>query len=553
MKKLLSLLILLCLEKNLHAQYIYTIKADSVKITNSCDTAELIIENHTQTVPGFLYNKGRGRTEFRRGMIKINDSIYVIGGDTMRMNPWLQGGNRFGTVGKFGTLDDNPIDYYTNNTFRGRWATNGNFVIGSSVDEGNKFQIRGTAGIAINPDLSRPGDRILIGGALNTTDGQNALFRTSINNGASYKNVLVERDGGIGLGTGAPFNWNVGDPLVRCSLDGQLSFMSKALYFGNTPGPWNASSLVTEVSDTSEWRYREYGYPSGANHYYFGTRLYGSKDDNVRASLWISGRTLNFLSGAVDAEAMRITESQNVLIGKTIDDGRKLQVDGSGIFRDQLYVGNNNYVIGMNSHHGNGYSSGVDASVISFGNAYATIGVNKQNFGSIPANSLILGGVSPGSVITTTDYYGNPTFVSMATGQVVINGGYSGIKNAYGNDVNANSFALDIKGALGTGAGNPGDIRFWTGKSLASGNTVHDMVERWYIKGGTGYLSNSTQPTSMVDITGANGYSQLRLRQSYTPTATSDSHGDIGDFSWDNNFFYIKTTEGWKRSALSTF
>src|SRR3954470_9818836 len=97
MKRILFLLALLCLEKSLHAQYIYTIKADSVKITNSCDTAELILENHTQTVPGFLYNKGRGRTEFRRGVIKISDSVYVIGADTIKtMLPglaWLLNGN----------------------------------------------------------------------------------------------------------------------------------------------------------------------------------------------------------------------------------------------------------------------------------------------------------------------------------------------------------------------------------------------------------------------------------------------------------------------------
>jgi hypothetical protein len=74
MKKLLFLLTLLCLEKALQAQtrppYVYTIKADSVKITNSCDTAELIIENHTQNVSGFLFNKGRGRTEFRTVMLE---------------------------------------------------------------------------------------------------------------------------------------------------------------------------------------------------------------------------------------------------------------------------------------------------------------------------------------------------------------------------------------------------------------------------------------------------------------------------------------------------
>ena len=131
MKKILFLLTLLCFEKALHAQqpYVYTIKADSVKITNTCDTAELIIENHTQTVPGFLFNKGRGRTEFRRGLLKITDSLYIVGGDTLRLNPWLQGGNRFGTTGVLGTLDNNHIDFYTNALQRGRWTNNGNLIV----------------------------------------------------------------------------------------------------------------------------------------------------------------------------------------------------------------------------------------------------------------------------------------------------------------------------------------------------------------------------------------------------------------------------------------
>src|SRR3954465_8535196 len=100
MKRILFLLALLCLEKGLHAQQIYTINADSVKITNHCDTAELIIENHTQTVPGFLFNKGRGRTEFRKVLQKINDSLYMLGPDTLAVqpHPWVQGGNSFGTT-----------------------------------------------------------------------------------------------------------------------------------------------------------------------------------------------------------------------------------------------------------------------------------------------------------------------------------------------------------------------------------------------------------------------------------------------------------------------
>jgi hypothetical protein len=97
MKKILFLLILLCIEKSIHAQYVYTIKADSVKITNSCDTAELIIENHTQAVPGFLFNKGRGRTEFRRPLLRISDSLYLVGADSLKFpRAWLQGGNVWG-------------------------------------------------------------------------------------------------------------------------------------------------------------------------------------------------------------------------------------------------------------------------------------------------------------------------------------------------------------------------------------------------------------------------------------------------------------------------
>jgi len=143
MKRILFLLILLCLENTLHAQYIYTIKADSVKITNTCDTAELIIENHTQTISGCLFNKGRGRTEFRRMLQKINDNLYLIGADTLKLNAWVQGGNTWGTTGVFGTMDNNPIDIYTNNTVRGRWTNSGNLLIGTTTDDIYKLNVSG--------------------------------------------------------------------------------------------------------------------------------------------------------------------------------------------------------------------------------------------------------------------------------------------------------------------------------------------------------------------------------------------------------------------------
>jgi len=93
MRQLILILLLLTIFDRLPAQYVYTIRADSVKITN-CDSAELIIENHTQGIPGFLFNTGNGRTQFRRALVALSDSTYLIGADTLKLGPqyWAANG-----------------------------------------------------------------------------------------------------------------------------------------------------------------------------------------------------------------------------------------------------------------------------------------------------------------------------------------------------------------------------------------------------------------------------------------------------------------------------
>ncbi|EMR75363.1 hemagglutinin-like protein [Thermoplasmatales archaeon SCGC AB-540-F20] len=39
----------------------------------------------------------------------------------------------------------------------------------------------------------------------------------------------------------------------------------------------------------------------------------------------------------------------------------------------------------------------------------------------------------------------------------------------------------------------------------------------------------------------------------FTPTGTSDSNGNVGDTAWDDNYYYVKTPDGWKRAALETW
>ncbi|NML38416.1 tail fiber domain-containing protein [Chitinophaga sp. G-6-1-13] len=91
MKRLWLLLLLFAgWTTTLRAQQTYQIRADSVRIYSACDTAELIIENHTQRVPGFLFNKGNGRTEFRKLQLKTLGAnlLSIIGQDTVDLSPW---------------------------------------------------------------------------------------------------------------------------------------------------------------------------------------------------------------------------------------------------------------------------------------------------------------------------------------------------------------------------------------------------------------------------------------------------------------------------------
>lgn len=81
------------------AQHVYSIRADSVRIYNVCDTAELIIENRTQDTIGYLYNKGAGRTEFKKvRLLKLpGNRIAIPGQDTIDLSD-------FKTSGKIDTI-----------------------------------------------------------------------------------------------------------------------------------------------------------------------------------------------------------------------------------------------------------------------------------------------------------------------------------------------------------------------------------------------------------------------------------------------------------------
>lgn len=138
MKRVFLFLIIIFGVSKAHAQFVHKIKADSVLITNDSCTAELNLENGTRHINGFLYNKGNGRTEFRR-VSKINDSTILFGNDTITIrgagSGWLLTGNAGTTPANnyIGTFDKQPLAIRTDNVERLRVDTNGNIGIGTTT------------------------------------------------------------------------------------------------------------------------------------------------------------------------------------------------------------------------------------------------------------------------------------------------------------------------------------------------------------------------------------------------------------------------------------
>jgi hypothetical protein len=112
-----------------------------------------------------------------------------------------------------------------------------------------------------------------------------------------------------------------------------------------------------------------------------------------------------------------------------------------------------------------------------------------------------------------------------------------------------------IDGAKGTGTGLGGDIVFRVSPAGSSGSQQNNQIEALRVKqNGNIYvgLNVGDAGTSKLDIAGI-GYNQLRLRTSYTPTNSADVNGNVGDVAWDDSHIYIKTSIGWKRTALEIF
>jgi len=171
MKNFVSIIVSLFIAANISAQPSTHLQVvnDSVRVANG----EFVLRNSTKNVNGFLYNTGNGISVFRKGLIKLNDTAYIIGADTLTIKSG-QGGSFNGTINASGVV--NYIPKFTNTTTAG---------ISNIYDDGSKINLSGTAATA--PGLTLP---------------------YNVNTGIAQFGY-----NGISLATTTPVQWNYGSTL----------------------------------------------------------------------------------------------------------------------------------------------------------------------------------------------------------------------------------------------------------------------------------------------------------------------------------------------------
>jgi hypothetical protein len=138
--------------------------------------------------------------------------------------------------------------------------------------------------------------------------------------------------------------------------------------------------------------------------------------------------------------------------------------------------------------------------------------------------------------------------------------------NQIGNNCNNNKLAENCNGNIIGSSSNANRLSegsssntFTTGSdenvlgANCDNNTINGSRNKLDANSSTLNITTTGFSYQNLSITGQTGHQQLALSQSYTPTSSADSNGVTGAIAWDNNYVYVKTGAGWRRSSLGAF
>lgn len=420
---------------------------------------------------------------------------------------------------------DNDGYLYLNGRQTINWANNNSFTALDIIAQTAQIlnvQGLGSGTVCIGPGVADSNTKLHIKGV----DSSTSNYGLKVQDSGGTDNLVVRNDGNVGIGTSVP--------LSKLHLNGDALIQGDVNILGNVNILGTATTINTETVQT--------------------------RDNKILLNY--SGTTLSAIGGGIEILSAK-TDGNNVSLTTDIygDWNSNTGLNITGRTNDSTSYGLNiqnsdgtsNFVVRNDGYVGIGTESPTQKLHVS-GNTLLSDNVNG-NLNVLVDNKQI-GGVNTRSSVAQrvvaesggTDFLVGGMYLS----------GYETDLSGFGFSDNGtgylkNAFTMTLAGSYTYGSinigtrGAPSMLRFFSGNQNFNSTSLRGSLDS---NGNWGFGTNMTGQTSTVDIKGTNGYNQLRLRTTYTPSSSGDTNGNIGDVAWDNNYLYIKTVSGWGRTVL---
>jgi len=479
------------------------------------------------------------------------------------------------------TVNNTPLQFGTNNTERIRITiSTGNVLIGTTTDAGYKLDVNGTARVQGNAQISSiylgtsnnvrledlsgvmdlkgysgfslktwaagwgsgnaaltvsPTGYIGIGQATPSASlhisGASSATLLEIDSPAVNNILFVTGSGRVGIGTGTPTETLdiSGSAIVRSTL-------TATSVNSNSVGLVSSNQLMQPQGGSGEFRFT-----NGAGNGWYYT--------------WLQ-------NGASPVERMRLSTSNNLLIGTTTDAGYRLDVNGtarvSGNFTSNTLLGTGTMTIAQGNYTINFDATGKTPIIFDLaGASNQTLTVNSSGVNALTLN--ISG--------TTTATGKIQTATALVAGLDATTSGWTSSPirpgQPLGNANNAVGSNLIVQGGQGTGTGIGGDILFQLKSADGGGSQVLSTLSTFVtMKQMTGYVGIGTSsPSASLHISGASSTALLEIDspavnnilyvsgsgnvgiRTSTPAYTLDVYGSPR-FYGDGNHMYTRVFSG---------